>query len=100
MELAKELRDKQRNAFAQTFSEAGETKMNKLGYHSEAEWCSTIRGFNMAVNDAAVSTNQRLQWLLDMRDKLLMNMSLGHYHLLGVMSQGSQVFNMKGSWAT
>lgn len=50
VELTNELRDRQRNEFAQaTFSEAVETTMIEYGYTTEVEWCRLIRNWYRAV---------------------------------------------------
>ena len=72
LELVVELRERQRNSFAQTtFSEAVECEMVKNGDNAEAEWCRLLRHWYRAVDEAGVATSQRLEWLLDMRCFLL-----------------------------
>lgn len=45
LEIVKELRDRQRNSYAQTCSEQVEKEMKKLGFLQEAEWCHLIRNW-------------------------------------------------------
>ena len=96
LEIAKELRDKQRNSFAQTtFSDQVESEMMKM-YVNEAEWCSIIRHFYMAVDDAGVSPTLRLKWLLDMREKLLSYLKPGYYPPPGKYVGGLPIVQYEG----
>ena len=59
-EIAKELRDRQSNAFAKTiFSEEVQNILQEMGCQSEATWCRLLRQWYSAVDDADVPTNTR-----------------------------------------
>ena len=80
LELVKELRDKQRNSFAQTtFSEDVEAEMRKNNDFAEANWCSLIRNWYHAVDEAGIATTRRLYMLLTMRKHLLSMFNFGIY---------------------
>ena len=80
MEIAKELRDRQRNSFAETtFSLAVEEELMKNGEISEAEWCRLIRNCYHGIDDGWVAVGQRIGWLLDMHAKLLSTLHIGHF---------------------
>jgi hypothetical protein len=80
LELAKELRDRQSNAFAKTtFSEDVQDILEEMGYSSEADWCRLLRHWYSAVDDAGVPTGTRIKWLLEMRHKLLSHLNVGHF---------------------
>ena len=52
-EIAKELRDRQSNSYAQTtFSENVQLEMEKNGNQNEAQWCRLIRHWYSAIDDA------------------------------------------------
>ena len=72
LELVVEMRDRQRNSFAQTtFSEKVENEMEKLGFESEAQWCGRLRRWYQAVDEAGISVNERIRRLIEMRNFLL-----------------------------
>jgi hypothetical protein len=74
---AKELRDRQSNSYAQTtFSENVQLEMKKNGNQNEAQWCRLIRHWYSAVDDAGISVETRLQYLLEMRTYLLGSCSI------------------------
>ena len=80
LEIAKELRDRQSNAFAQTtFSEKVEMEMRKNGNTAEADWCQTIRNWYRAMDEAGITPEQRLDWMLNMRSFLLSFLKIGHF---------------------
>ena len=82
-----ELRDRQRNAFAMlNFSEEVEQEMIKQGYAKEAEWCGLIRNWYAAVDESGIGINQRVEWLLEMR-----NFLLGHYNPMQFPPPGSHI---------
>ena len=69
-----ELRDRQKGSFADlTFSEKVENEMRNNGDLNEAEWAKLMRNFDRAVDEAGLTTSQRIQWLMDMRIFLLSN---------------------------
>lgn len=80
LEIVKELRDKQSNAFAKTtFSQGTQKLLQEMGFHHEAEWCRLIRQWYNAIDDAGVPVDNRIEWLLDMREKLLGLLKVGHF---------------------
>ena len=90
IELVSELRDRQRNAFAQaTFSEAVENEMQTNGDIIEARWCRLIREFYKAVDESGIPIHERIQWLLNMREFLL-----GHYNPSDFPPPGAYVKGM------
>lgn len=80
LEIVKEFRDKQSNAFAKaTFSQGTQKLLQEMGFHHEAEWCRLIRQWYNAIDDAGVPVDNRIEWLLDMREKLLGLLKVGHF---------------------
>ena len=80
LEIAKELRDRQSNAFAQTtFSEKVENEMRKMGNDAEADWCKTIRNWYQAVDGAGIDPDQRMEWMIEIRSFLLPFLKVGHF---------------------
>ncbi|XP_071139869.1 uncharacterized protein [Mytilus edulis] len=80
LEIAKELRDRQKNAFAHTtFSNKVQAEMEILGFNHEAEWCQLIRIWYSAIDEAGVPIDLRIDWLLAMRNKLLPFLKVGHF---------------------
>ena len=80
VELAIELRDRQRNELAQTtFAEAVEKEMQQHGFINEAKWCSLIRNFYRACDESEISVAQRIEYFLDIRNHLLSFARLGHF---------------------
>ena len=80
VELAVELRDRQRNEYAEpTFSEEVQSEMLRLGYHNEAEWCALIRNWYHSCDEAGVDVEQRVEWMLDMRGHLLKYAHIGQF---------------------
>ena len=80
LEIAKELRDRQSNAFAQTtFSLNVEEQMIQNGNKAAAKWCALIRNWYQSVDEAAMSTDERLQAMMDMRKFLLSFLHVGHF---------------------
>ena len=70
IELVTEVRDRQRNSYAQTtFSEPVE--MGKNGDINEADWCRLVRGWYSAVDGAGLDIDERIHNLLSMREFLL-----------------------------
>ena len=66
-----DLCDRQRNAYAQlTFSEEVEAAMKRMGFYEEATWCSLMRNFYHAVDNAGLNPDQRIHGLLKMREFL------------------------------
>jgi len=87
MELVMELRDRQRNSFAQTtFSEKVENEMRKNGDENEADWCKLLRGWYAAIDEAGMPASERISKLLDMRIFLL-----SHYNPLQFPPPGAYV---------
>ncbi|VDI03707.1 Hypothetical predicted protein [Mytilus galloprovincialis] len=80
LEIAKELRDKQKNSYAQTtFSEKVQFEMMKNGDYTEAEWCRLIRNWYAAIDEGGMCIEKRIECLLAMRDKLLPYLHVGHF---------------------
>ena len=80
MGIAKELRDRQSNMFAQTtFSEQVEMFMKRDGHDAEAEWCALIRNWYRAVDEGGLSINQRVLYMMKMRQKLLSYFRFGQF---------------------
>lgn len=62
LEIVKELRDKQSNAFAKTtFSQGTQKLLQEKGFHHEAEWCRLIRQWYNAIDDAGVPVDNRIE---------------------------------------
>lgn len=80
LEIAKELRDRQKNSYAQTtFSEKVQFEMIKNGDYTEAEWCRLIRNWYAAIDEGGMCIEKRIECLLAMRDKLLPYLHVGHF---------------------
>jgi hypothetical protein len=72
LELVNELRDRQRNSFAETtFSVAVQAEMEKNGDIAEAKWCELIRQWYHAIDEAGISVSERMTAFLAMRTHLL-----------------------------
>ena len=85
LEIARELRDRQRNSYAvTTFSEKVEIEMQKNGNTVEAEWCRLFRNFYRSVDEAGMDVSQGPQCWLEMRDKLLSYSKLGQFPPVGL----------------
>ena len=80
LEIAKELRDRQSNSFAQrTFSASVEHEMRNNGDSAAAEWCRLLRNWYSSVDTAGISVDQRLTWMMDMRNYLLKFLHIGEF---------------------
>lgn len=80
VEIAKELRDRQSNAFAQTtFSEKVQEEMERNGAYPEAQWCQLIRNWYKAIDSGGISIDTRIKWLIEMRDFLIPFLRVGHF---------------------
>jgi hypothetical protein len=96
-EIAKELRDRQSNSYAQTtFSENVQLEMKKNGNQNEAQWCRLIRHWYSAVDDAGISVETRLQYLLEMRTYLLGFFKTGHFLPVGSYVAGMPMAQFEG----
>ncbi|CAC5369864.1 unnamed protein product [Mytilus coruscus] len=79
-EIAKELRDKQSNSFAQTtFSDKVEDVMKANGDTNEAEWCSLIQNWYKAIDFYGFSLDERLFYMMNIRSFLLRFLKAGHF---------------------
>ena len=97
VELVIELRDKQRNEFAQaTFSEKVEKAMLLNGNTAEANWCLLIRNWYKAIDEGGVPLHQRLRWLLDMREFLLRHFSFAQFPPPGLFIKGMSLVQFEG----
>ena len=80
LEIAKELRDRQSNSFAQrTFSAEVEKEMRNNGDITSTNWCRLIRNWYSAVDTAGISIEKRLEWMMDMRNNLLKYLKVGEF---------------------
>ena len=76
--------DRQSNSYAQTTSsENVQLEMTKTGNQNEAQWCRLIRHWYSAVDDAGISVETRLQYLLEMRIYLLGFFKTGYFPPVG-----------------
>ncbi|CAG2230153.1 unnamed protein product [Mytilus edulis] len=97
IEVAKELRDRQKHSFAQaTFSEKVEKVMEINGDVREANWCSLIRNWYSAIDDAGISVDTRLQKMLDIRSYLLPFLRTGHFPPQGAYIAGLPIAQFEG----
>ncbi|CAG2191099.1 unnamed protein product [Mytilus edulis] len=97
VEIAKELRDRQSNAFAQTtFSHKVQLEMDKNGCHNEALWCELIRNWYSAIDCGGIPLHQRIRWFLDMRDYLLQFLKVGHFPPPGSHVEGMPMAQFEG----
>ena len=97
VELVFELRDRQRNEFAQaTFSEAVENAMLRNGHQSEARWCSLIRNWYRAVDEAGVALHQRITWMLEMRNFLLEHFTFSQFPPPGLDMKSMPIVQFEG----
>lgn len=99
LEIAKELRDRQKKTpLHTTFSDKVQTEMEKLGFKHEAEWCQFIRNWYSAIDEAGISTDQRIDidWLLAMRNKLLPFLKVGHFPPPGAYVAGLPLAQYEG----
>ena len=97
LEIAKDLRDKQRNAFAQTtFCEKVEKEMQINGDLTEANWCRLIRNWYRAIDEASVNIDQRIEWLLEIRNYLLQYIKIGHFPPPGAYVAGMPIAQFEG----
>jgi hypothetical protein len=79
-EIAKDIRDRQRNSFAQTtFSEKVEVELERNGDIHEARWCHLLRNLYRSIDEAAIDTDQRIEWMLEIRDYLMDFLRVGHF---------------------
>lgn len=97
IEVAKELRDRQKNSFAQaTFSEKVEKVMESNGDVREANWCSLIRNWYSAIDDAGIPLDTRLRKMLDIRSYLLPFLRTGHFPPQGAYIAGLPIAQFEG----
>lgn len=96
-EIAKELRDRQSNSFAQTtFSEKVEKVMATNGDKNEANWCCLIRNWYSAIDDAGISVGTRLTEMLTIRSYLLSFLKAGHFPPCGSYISGMPIAQFEG----
>lgn len=97
LEIVKELRDKQSTAFAKTtFSQGTQKLLQDMDFYHEAEWCRLIRQWDNAIDDAGVPVDNRIEWLLDMREKLLGLLKVGHFPPPGAFVCDMPIAQFKG----
>jgi hypothetical protein len=96
-EIAKELCDRQSNSYSQTtFSENVQLVMKKIGNQNEAQWCRLVRHWYSAVDDAGISVERRLQYLLEMRTYLLGFFKTGYFPSVGSCAAGMPMAQFQG----
>ncbi|CAH1799200.1 unnamed protein product [Owenia fusiformis] len=92
-----ELRDKQRNSFAQiTFSKKVQEEMERKGFKTEANWCRLIRNFYRAVDESGIAVEERIQSLFEMRSFLLGWFALADFPPPGGFVHGMPVTQFEG----
>ena len=97
LELVAELRDRQRNEYAQTtFSEAVEMGMKENGDDKTAEWCRLIRSWYAAVDAAGMDITDRIEYLLNMRSFLLQFYKPGTFPPPGAYIAGLPITQFEG----
>ena len=70
--------------------------MRNNGDINEAEWCMLLRNWYRAVDEAGHSTTHRIQWLLEMRTKLLSHFHIGHFPPLGSFVDDMPITQFEG----
>ncbi|CAC5389311.1 unnamed protein product [Mytilus coruscus] len=90
LEIAKELRDRQKKSYAQTtFSEKVQFEMIKNGDYTQGEWYNLIRNWYAAIDEGGMCIEKRIECLLAMREKLLL-----HYHVGNFPPSGAYVASL------
>jgi hypothetical protein len=70
--------------------------MEKYGFKYEAEWCELIRNWYRVIDEAGISSDQRIDLLLAMRNKLLPFTKVGHFPPPGAYVAGLPMVQYEG----
>jgi hypothetical protein len=70
--------------------------MKKTGNQNEAQWCRLIWHWYSAVDDAGISVETRLQYLLEMRTYLLGFFKTGYFPSVGSCAAGMPIAQFQG----